>query len=548
MQKVVCKWCDLSFKIYPEDVQFYNKFSVPIPTYCPDCRQLKRAAFVNQINLFKRKCDASGKDIISSYPPDSPFKIFSQEHWYTDLVDNTNYGITFDFNKTFFEQFKVLQKAVPRPALFTDYSRDSNSDYTNFAGRNRNCYLIFDSDENWDCLYSYSINSSRSTLDSYRVENLELCYEVLDSRNCYNCSVLRNCESCSDSLFLSNCIACKNCICCSNLRQKQYYFKNKFVGKEEYQRIVDTLSNYHAFQEQRRDFFNFLKQFPQKSTKGFQNENVYGNYLTNSKNAYYCFDCRDAWDTRYCFQSFLKIKDCMDCDEIGEAELVYECSNLGYNAYNVIFSAQSLNQISNLSYCDICFNGCEDLFGCIGLKKKKYCILNKQYSKEEYSILKEKVIEHMKNTGEWGEFFPADLSTCAYNHSVAFSFYPLTKERALELGYSWYDNIGSDRTIVENRFPENIAECDDSLKNKIFSCTTCSKNYKLIAQEVDFYRKQKLPIPRNCFFCRHQERLNQRDARILTTGQCANCQKKISKTTVDNSSVFCEECFVNSLD
>jgi len=31
----------------------------------------------------------------------------------------------------------------------------------------------------------------------------------------------------------------------------------------------------------------------------------------------------------------------------------------------------------------------------------KYCILNKQYSKEEYEELVPKIIEHMQKTGEW---------------------------------------------------------------------------------------------------------------------------------------------------
>ncbi|USN57480.1 MAG: hypothetical protein H6766_03435 [Candidatus Peribacteria bacterium] len=66
------------------------------------------------------------------------------------------------------------------------------------------------------------------------------------------------------------------------------------------------------------------------------------------------------------------------------------------------------------------------LFGCIGLRNKSYCIFNKQYTKEEYNALVPKIIEHMKQTGEWGEFFHPSLSPFGYNETVANEYYPVT--------------------------------------------------------------------------------------------------------------------------
>ena len=63
---------------------------------------------------------------------------------------------------------------------------------------------------------------------------------------------------------------------------------------------------------------------------------------------------------------------------------------------------------SNVFYCDLVMD-VEDCFGCVNLKRNKNCILNKQYSEGEYKKLALKVIEHMKETGEWGEFFPLSL-------------------------------------------------------------------------------------------------------------------------------------------
>jgi hypothetical protein len=57
-----------------------------------------------------------------------------------------------------------------------------------------------------------------------------------------------------------------------------------------------------------------------------------------------------------------------------------------------------------------CGKGSSNLFGCIGLRGKEYCILNKQYTKEEYETLVPKIIEKMKADGEWGEFFHQRIS------------------------------------------------------------------------------------------------------------------------------------------
>ena len=56
---------------------------------------------------------------------------------------------------------------------------------------------------------------------------------------------------------------------------------------------------------------------------------------------------------------------------------------VGYNAYSCLFTNQAFNQLTNIYYCNQCFRS-NDLFGCVGLSGKKYCILNKEYPKDEY--------------------------------------------------------------------------------------------------------------------------------------------------------------------
>ena len=470
-----CKHCQLDFVLSDFERQFLAKVDSPAPSLCPDCREQRRLAHINQLHLFHRKCAISSEDIITHYSGESELKVCSQQVWYSDQVDNAEFAKDFDFNRPFFEQFHEMDQQCYRPALFTDYLKDENCAYTNYAGKNKDCYLIFDSDENRDCYYSYSINSCRNSIDVFRADNLELCYEATDSRNCYSCSFVSNCEGCSDSAFINNCIGCKRCIMCSNLHQKELHVLNRPVSEERYLEVLTQLRSRPSLNKLKEAFAKFIADKPEKALRGFQNENVSGNYLVNCKNAFNCYDSRDLWDASHCYQIFMPAKDCMDCNEVGEAELCYECTNLGYNAFNILFSLQCLNQISNISYSRCCFNGCSNLFGCSGLKRAEYHILNKPYEKDEYEALVHKIIEHMKETGEWGEFFPIELSDHGYNTSLAQEYFSLDREEALGKGFRWLEQEQRDYQKQSIAVPEDIDSVSDSICQELLACTLCTK-------------------------------------------------------------------------
>ncbi len=50
----------------------------------------------------------------------------------------------------------------------------------------------------------------------------------------------------------------------------------------------------------------------------------------------------------------------------------------------------------------------------------------------------EKIIAHMKRTGEWGEFFPATRSLFAYNETVAQDYFLLDEDEVIRRGLQWY--------------------------------------------------------------------------------------------------------------
>jgi hypothetical protein len=544
-----CVQCKQDFEITDQDRQFYAKINVPEPTLCPGCRQRRRLICGNQINLYKRKCDGTGDEIISAYHPDSPFKVYKQDYWYGDKWDALTFGREFDFSRPFFEQLFELAKIVPRPALFGGHTFNENSDFVNYAGYNKNCYMIFDSDFDWDCYYSLGLNKSKNSVDCLRSKECELCYECVDCYRSYKIFYSQDCGNCSSSAFLKNCIGCKNCFMCSNLKNKEYFIFNKSYGKGTYEKLIGSLSKHSELKKYFKDWNDFKVKYPQKCTHGFHNENVLGDYMVQSKDSDYCYDSMELWDCKYFSRSFGSAKTSMDCDECGDnTELLYESTICGFNVQNFRFDSFCIQQSSDLDYCQYC-NWTSHCFGCVGLKRNKYCILNKQYPKDEYEKLVSRIIDHMKKTGEWGEFFPEKYSDFAYNESVAQEHLPLTKEQALKKGCRWRDPDKKEYLPATAQVPEDGRNADESICGELFACEDCRRNYKIIGQELKFYKNQGLPVPKKCFYCRHKNRFDMRNPRKFYDRKCGKCGCDIKTTYPPDSPwiVYCENCYLGSI-
>jgi len=159
------------------------------------------------------------------------------------------------------------------------------------------------------------------------------------------------------------------------------------------------------------------------------------------------------------------------------------------------------------------------MFGCANIRNKKYCILNKEYSKEEFESLRERIIKEMNENPyvdakgriyKYGEFFPNELSLSGYNESYAMDFFPLTREEAIFDGYNWYEPQPSAHkaTLRLQDVPDSIHDVDDSILNEIIECAQCKKPFKIIASELSLLRRFAAPIPRKCPNCRYRERLS----------------------------------------
>ncbi len=554
----ICKNCHQGFVIEPEDFEFYEKINVPLPMWCPDCRQMRRYAWRNERNLYRRNCDLCGKSTVTIYHPDAPYKVYCHTCWWGDAWSPMDFGVRIDATRPFFEQFKELQLKVPRVALLGKNS--INSEYTNHSADNKNVYLSFDC---FNCENGFYLsNCWNGTKDSCDVnlayEGGEFLYE------CFHCNRDFKCEFCffvHDSIeckYCFDCTNCQNCFLSWNLRNKKHCFLNEQLTKEEYDKKLKEF-NFGSYRERAELYKKWIDIIQNKGIHKYaqieKSHNVVGDEIHNSRNVYNGYYAYDSENVRH--SAIVIAKDSMDLLSVGlgTTELTYESHALT-NASNVRFCHLSYEN-TFIDYCDSCHNS-QNLFGCVGLRKGEYCILNMQYSEEEYKRIKNELIVEMKKRGEYGEFFPPALSPFGYNETHGDIYMPMTKEVAISRGFRWQDDVQVTRgkgTLTPDQIPDTIADVSDSITKEALTCISCDRNYNVVAPEVEFYKRMNIPIPRNCPECRYRKRISLRPPRKLWHRQCMckesshghneQCPNEFETSySLDRSEiVYCEQCY-----
>ena len=82
-----CQNCKASFTIEPDEFAFYQKIDVPPPTWCPECRNMRRMACREDHTLYRGTCKLCGKSIITIHSPDGPFTVYCRECYVSDEWD-----------------------------------------------------------------------------------------------------------------------------------------------------------------------------------------------------------------------------------------------------------------------------------------------------------------------------------------------------------------------------------------------------------------------------------------------------------------------------
>lgn len=421
-QTATCTISGLPFVISDHELHLRKLHGLEesLPEISPKYRFRAIGAFWPQWNLYQRKCDRTGKAIISVFRPDCPYPVWQRDEWVRHADPPSR---AYDFDRPFFEQAAELFPRCPLPHNFQ--SHNENCEYTDDWYQSKNCFLSHSGQNNEDCRYCYGSDNIRNNLGTVFSFDSEWCVDLVNSMSCHDSIALVNCKNVSTSAFLYDCRNCSDCLFCSNLRHKRFCFGNQQLTEAEYKivRAQWDLSSHKNYQRAQAHFAEMMtKQAWHRALQIDICENSSGNMIHHCKDAENCYML--SYHESCANTVFSGPRGKFTLDSLGTVggELTYS-SSLPVYSYDAkcCFSVNHCRFVEYSGY----LQNCESCFGCCGLYGKKYCILNRQYEKEEYLALTQRIREQMRKNGEWGKFFPGEIAPNPYAESFSGYHFPL---------------------------------------------------------------------------------------------------------------------------
>jgi len=540
-----CEKCSQEFTIETDDLAFYEKLDLPLPVLCTYCRFKYLLAFWVFGRFRIAKSALSGKTIITVLPESVPFPIYDRTEFVSDAWDPFIFGRGYNPSRSFMDQLISLQSVVPHP--HQTGIKNVNSDWTDDMWESKDAYLTRSGLHLESVTYGYRVLACKNCIDITMCWDLERSYDCLYCFKSYNLKYSFNCRDCMDSSFLYDCRNCQNCFMSWNLRNQKYCILNKQYSKEDYFKKIEeyNLESYTSIEKLKKEMWQHIRQDAvHRQDYNLQAVQSTGNFLNNDKNCHQSFYIEDSENCRHCFRG--RCKETIDSVGALDSE---KCAlevqvGMEYNSFCNLYS----NSCRYSCYLEAC-EECENCFGCVGLRKKKYCILNKQYTEAEYKELFEKIKADMKNRGEWGKFFPLSSAYCGYNISLAQLMFPMSEDEALKFGAKWEKTAEPhyENTISGDNLPDTIGQVKDEIIKQRILCFETKLSYNVTKEELQFYREYKIPLPRRHFDWRTLERFKPFGHMVAPQkGNCHYCKKEVEhyySPELGFKKIACLECY-----
>ena len=523
----VCQLTGRKFEVSERERVFWESLHLPLPSISPDERLRRLLAFAGGTTLSEHSSDTPGNTFISAFSSSAPFPVSagqSEAANQSKLADMggdnqpLSFGRDYQFKRLFMEQLLELWREVPRPALWNDSS--ASSPLVNEASELSFCSAVFQSSRSTDCRYSVFLEGCNGCLDSFGLLNSQECYESVWCSNSGRLRYCYCCTGCQDSWLLSNCVDCINCFGCVNLVNQRYCIFNQRFSKAEYfERLAHFgLDARPLLDMARNQFAENLEGEPIPHIFADSAALNSGNYLVNTQLCLDSFCCTDSVELINCF-GVRHSREILDSVFISNVRKAFQCVSCadGADLSNSIFCR---NNVQRLTYCSHCEDS-SDLFGCIGLRGQRFCILNKQYTESDYHTLREKIEQHLRGRAVYGSFYPPGFSGYSYNHSFAGALLPLTRIPAKMMGFPWDDAtdehlrpsqlVPSDSTAdqIYLDMPNDYKSLQgQDLNSRFFLCAVSGIPFQISEWELSLAASLGVPPPDCCFQQRHMLRLS----------------------------------------
>lgn len=492
-----CSVSGTSFTVTDEEMQQRAHFGLQSPpSTAPEVRIRHIGAFWPHFYLHERNCDKSGKRIVSVFREDCPYPVWHKDDW----MNGTNPPeACWDSEKEFFPQLWELFTQCP--IAHNMGVGNDNCEYTDDWWYSRNCYLCHSGFECEDLSYCYRARKCRDCRYTAFATESELCVDIINVHKCFNVQFALNCQQLTDCSFVYDCRNCQDCMFCFNLRNKQYCFGNQQLTKEQYEqkRAEWNLASRSVYQRARENFGRMMTEQVawHRALSIDRSEACTGNFIDHSKGLINCYFMDNSEDCINCVRSVSgDDKTCLDSLGHFGGQLLCNSAIAQDRCYEILCCFNVI-QSKNLQYSANCYQ-CEHCFGCCGLKGKKYCIFNKEYSPEEYERIKSEIIAHLQSTGEYGTFFPGYFSPMPYDESWSAVHFPLERAQQESLGFRVPDDAS--RTAPAGAadasdVPDTTELAGASTLQTTFWDAKVLKPFRISEADIAFAKKTNTPLP-----------------------------------------------------
>ncbi len=211
--------------------KLYKQFGVEPLNAEPQQIFQQLSAFWQHFALYKRKCDKTGKQIVSVFDATCPHPVWHRDEW----IKNANPpSADYDSGQPFFDQLWELFQTCPIP--HNTGAGNENCEYTDDWWYSKNCYLCHSGLKCEDLSYCFRVLNLRDCQFCVFSFDSELSVDLINCMNCYNVQYAIDSRQCKDSAFLFDCRNCSHCLFCWNLRNKQYCINNEQLTKEQFEK------------------------------------------------------------------------------------------------------------------------------------------------------------------------------------------------------------------------------------------------------------------------------------------------------------------------
>jgi len=440
---------------------------------------------------------------ISRYPASDRINVVWLKEFQKNRDNNIDHALEYNPELSFFQQFQKLMLDVPQASL-VHFGNCNNSDFSDTVVDSSNCYMSSSVTIDVDTvLYSFWVRvHSKSVLNSVYIavnnENIYFSRCVLSSFNIFYSAFLNNCNN---IWFSSNLTGCSECILSDNLLNQKYCIKNKQYEKQEYfEKKAEILKD-------KQRFSAYYSQ-TEKQGNNYNSTDVSGHFISDSENienGIFAYSTKNgknlvfAWSPEGCENMY----DYFAGWSMGTHDS-YGVAISGGNSY--VYCSLSIWFSNNIFYCYDLVT-CSYCIGCVWLQNKQYCIFNKQYSKEDWYELADKIFGTMDEQSVLGDFFPGEINPFYFNDSVASLYKDFDKDEILEKWYMWRDEeikvdipewVDVIKTNDLEKYQWYSPDGEWRINPEILKKVIVDEKwdyYRIVKMEYDFLVKHWLPLP-----------------------------------------------------